>query len=169
MRTVRDQIDIDVPPERVWQVFTDVASFPSWNPFIRELMGELVPGRRLRVTLRLGRRLIRFRPWVTVVRPAREIRWLARQPIPRLFDVERAFEFEPQGFSGSRFVQFEIGRGLMAPVIMIFMHRRIAEGYAALNQALKARAEGLERARGVMVDTVPSSPGRSRWYSRSTH
>jgi hypothetical protein len=141
MRMVYDQIDIGAPPERVWKVFTDFRSFPSWNPFIRKMKGELVPGRKLRITLRLGRHKMRFRPQVTLVKPAREIRWLARQPIHRLFDVERAFEFEPNGKSGTRFVQFEIGRGLMAPIIMPIMHRRIAKGYAALNQALKARAE----------------------------
>jgi hypothetical protein len=143
---VHDQIDIDASPERVWQVFTDFRSFPSWNPFIRKMKGKLVPGQRLRITLRLGRRRLRFRPRVTVVKPAREIRWLARQPVPRLFDVERAFKFEPRGASGTRFVQFEVGRGLMAPIIMPLMHRRIAKGYAALNQALKARAEGTGRA-----------------------
>jgi hypothetical protein len=145
VRTVHDQIDIDAPPERVWEAFTDFRSFPSWNPFIRKMKGRLVPGRRLRVTLRLGRRKIRFRPQVTVVKPGREIRWLARQPIPRLFDVERAFQFQPRGSSGTRFVQFETGRGLMAPIIMPLMRRRIAHGYAALNQALKARVEGNRR------------------------
>lgn len=141
-RSVHDQIDIDASPERVWEVFTDFRSFPSWNPFIRKMKGDLVPGRKIRVTLRLGRRLMRFKPEVTVVKPAREIRWLARQPIHRLFDVERAFEFEPKGPSGTRFVQSEVGRGLMAPIVMPIMHRRIARGYAALNLALKARAEG---------------------------
>jgi hypothetical protein len=144
VRKVHDSIDIDATPERVWQVFTDFRSFPSWNPFIRRMKGQLIPGRKLRITLRLGRRKLRFRPRVTVVKPAREIRWLARQRIPRLFDVERSFEFEPRGDGGTRFVQAEVGRGLMAPIVMPLMHRRIAKGYAALNQALKARAEGVQ-------------------------
>lgn len=140
-RMVHDKIDIDASPDRVWQVFTDFGSFPSWNPFIRKMKGKLVPGRRLRVTLRLGHHKMRFRPRVTVVKPDREIRWLARQFIPRLFDVERGFEFEPRGDSGTRFVQFEVGRGLLAPIIMPIMRKDIAKGYAALNQALKTRAE----------------------------
>lgn len=141
MRRVHDQIDIDASPERVWGVFTDFASFPSWNPFIRQLEGELVQGRRIRVVLRLGRRLMRFRPEVTMVRPAREIRWLARQPVRGIFDVERAFEFEPLGSSGTRFGQWEVARGLMAPVLMAITGPKVAQGYAALNQALKTRVE----------------------------
>lgn len=142
MRSVHDQIDIDAPPERVWEVFTDFVSFPSWNPFIRKLTGELVPGQKLQVTLRLGPGTMRLRPRVTVVSPAREIRWLDQQRIPHLFDVDRAFEFEPNGTSGTHFAQSEVGSGLLAPIIMTILHRWLKQGYAALNLALKAQAEG---------------------------
>jgi hypothetical protein len=142
MRSVHDQIDIDAPPERVWEVFTDFQSFPSWNPFIRQLTGELATGSRLHVTLKLGPGTMRFRPRVTVVSSPREIRWLDQQRIPHLFDVERSFEFEPLGTSGTHFAQSEVGSGLMAPIIMPIMHYWLKQGYAALNLALKARAEG---------------------------
>lgn len=138
---IRDQIDIDAGPQRVWAVFTDFAAFPSWNPFIRQLEGDLVPGRRLRVILRLGSRSMRFRPEVTVVRPDREIRWRVRQPVRRILEVERVFEFKPVGPSTTRFVQWEVARGLMAPVVMAIMAPKIARGYAALNLALKGRVE----------------------------
>ena len=139
-RMIRDEIDIAAPPERVWKEFTDFRSFPSWNPFIRKAKGKLVPGRRIRVKLRLGRKLVKVHPRLTVVDPGRELRWMARQIVPRLFDVERAFRFEGDG-KHTRFVQYEIGRGLLAPVLMPILRRRIARGYAALNLALKARAE----------------------------
>ncbi|MBO0747332.1 MAG: SRPBCC domain-containing protein [Acidimicrobiaceae bacterium] len=138
---VIDQIEIGAPPERVWEVFTDFPAFPTWNPFITALEGKLEPGRRLRVTLRLGSRLVRLRPEVTVVRPAREIRWLVRQPIRGIFDVERVFEFEPLASSGTRFAQWEVGRGLLAPVIMAIVGPMIARGYAALNRSLRMRVE----------------------------
>lgn len=141
MRRIHDQIEIDAPVERVWEVFTDFPSFPSWNPFIARLEGRLDPGSRLRVTLRLGRRLMHFRPEVTVVRHGREIRWLVRQAIPGIFDVERAFELEALRPSGTRFAQWEEARGLLAPVVMVVVRRKLAHGYAALNEALKARAE----------------------------
>lgn len=147
MRRIHAQIDIDAPPGRVWEVFTEFPTFGSWNPFIRNLEGDLAPGGKLQITLQLGRRLMRFHPEVTVVRPGREIRWLARQPIRGIFDVERVFEFEPVGSSGTRFGQWEVGRGLMAPLIMAIMRPAIARGYAALNEALKTRVEARAEAR----------------------
>jgi hypothetical protein len=145
MRSVHGEIDIAAPPERVWEVFTDFQSFPSWNPFISKLTGELMPGQKLEVVLRMGWYKMRFRPTVTVVKRPQEIRWLARQFLPGLLDIERSFEFQPKGDSGTHFAQSEVGSGLTAPIVMPIMHRQLEKGYAALNGALKARAEGSER------------------------
>ena len=40
MKEVFSEIDIQAPAERVWQVLTDFASYPEWNPFIRRINGE---------------------------------------------------------------------------------------------------------------------------------
>jgi hypothetical protein len=36
MRAISATIDIAAAPERVWAVFTDLDSYPEWNPFIRD-------------------------------------------------------------------------------------------------------------------------------------
>jgi hypothetical protein len=138
---VYGSIEIDAPPSRVWDVFTDTSSFPSWNPFIRRMIGELVVGRHITIELKFGCVPMWLHPRVTVVRPPSELRWLARQPIPGVFDVERVFEFEPYGAKGTRFVQYETGRGLLAPLLMPVLEHPIAQGYAKLNEALRARVE----------------------------
>lgn len=145
MRQPRSQIDIDAPPERVWDVLTNFPTFPSWNPFIREAEGSLHPGARLRIKLRLGRWLITFHPVLTVVDRPRELRWLARQWRPGIFDVDRRFRLEPLGTTGCRFVQSESGSGIFAPLLMLIMAGRILRGYEEFNAAIKERVERAPR------------------------
>jgi uncharacterized membrane protein len=35
-----DQIHMKAPAQRVWQVLTDFAAYPEWNPFIRRVNGR---------------------------------------------------------------------------------------------------------------------------------
>jgi hypothetical protein len=72
-------IDIDVAPEAVWAVLSDLPSYPSWNPFIREASGTLAAGERLDIELQPTRgRAMRFRPTVLAAEPNSELRWLGR-------------------------------------------------------------------------------------------
>jgi uncharacterized protein YndB with AHSA1/START domain len=49
MKELRSEIEIQASEERVWQLLTDFASFPQWNPFIRRASGEAKAGSRLEV------------------------------------------------------------------------------------------------------------------------
>src|SRR4029450_13975460 len=51
MRTISATIDIDAPPERVWEVLVDFSAYPEWNPFMREVRGRAEAGARLGVRL----------------------------------------------------------------------------------------------------------------------
>ena len=74
---LRTNIDIDAAPEAVWEVLSDLRSYPSWNPFIREARGTLAPGERLEVQLQPARgRAMRFRPTVLAAEANRELRLL---------------------------------------------------------------------------------------------
>ena len=142
-RHLSTEIAIDAPAETVWRHLTDFDSFPQWNPFIRRAAGTLEPGASIEVDLQLGKRTRRFRPTVTVVEPPRELRWLARIGFPRVFDVERVFEIVPGEPGHVQFRQSETCTGILAPVLFAGgrLERDILAGYAALNDALRSRAE----------------------------
>ena len=133
---------IDAPPEAVWREMTDFASFPQWNPFIREASGRLEPGERLKIRLRLDRGLkMTFKPRVTKVEPNRELRWLATLGRPGVFDVDRAFQIEPRDV-GVRFVMSEECTGFLTPLMFATnLEAQLYRGYDAFNEALRRRVE----------------------------
>ena len=109
MHEIEASIDIEAPPAVVWQVVSDFARYPEWNPFIRSLEGEVRVGERLRVRLEppSGRGMT-MRPTVLAYTPEHELRWLGRLGLPHIFDGEHRFTLEPiDGGLGTRFVQHE--------------------------------------------------------------
>jgi uncharacterized protein YndB with AHSA1/START domain len=56
MKELRADIEIQASAERVWQLLTDFASFPQWNPFIRRASGEPKKGTKLEVYLQFARK-----------------------------------------------------------------------------------------------------------------
>ena len=40
MKQLHTQIEIYVSDKRVWELLTDFASYPQWNPFIRHISGR---------------------------------------------------------------------------------------------------------------------------------
>ena len=141
-KQLHTEIEIDATPERVWQVLTDFAAYPQWNPFITRADGEARRGRRL--TLRMqpaGGRGMTFRPTVLEAAQGRQLRWLGRLLVPGLFDGEHRFTIRPLGDGQVRLVQQEDFRGLLVPLLARSLDRRTLPAFEQMNQALKRRAE----------------------------
>jgi hypothetical protein len=163
-RQLRAEIGIEASPERVWEVLTDFAAYPRWNPFMVEAEGRAAPGQRLRVRMRLPgrRRPTTFRPQVLEAVPARRLRWLGRLVLPGLFDGEHSFELEPAGPGRSRLVQQERFRGLLARPLLAFLADSTLAGFHQMNQALKARAEHPSPDPGAAAPGHPDAEGTRR-------
>jgi hypothetical protein len=135
-------VDIDATPERVWEVLTDFAAYPQWNPFMPEVTGTPRVGERLKVRLQPpGGRGMTFQPTVLAADPGRQLRWLGRLLLPRVFDGEHSFTIEPVGDHKVRFVQQERFGGVLVRFLAGSLDRRTLPGFQQMNQALKRRAE----------------------------
>jgi hypothetical protein len=135
------KIDIEAAPDAVWAVLSDLPSYPSWNPFIREASGQLAAGERLDLTMQPeGGRAMRFRPTVLEAEPGRELRWLGRLVAPGVFDGEHRFVIEPTA-GGSRLVQEERFTGILVPLLAKGLRRRTLPAFEQMNEAVKERAE----------------------------
>ena len=134
-------IDIDATPEAVWTVLSDFASYPDWNPFVREASGTVAAGERLELRIQPTRgRAMRFRPTVLAAEPGRELRWLGRLGARGLFDGEHCFTIEGTA-RGSRLVQEERFTGLLVPLFAKNLRRGTLPGFERMNEALKERVE----------------------------
>ena len=140
MKRIATAIDIDAPSGAVWQVLTDFAAYPDWNPFIRRLQGEARVGARLEVTVQPpGGKPMTFKPTVLAAEPARELRWLGRVLMPGLFDGEHGFRLEATA-GGCRLHHGETFGGILVPLFGKMLDDT-ERGFAALNAALKERVE----------------------------
>ena len=145
MRRLSVTTAIDAPAALVWQVLVDTERYGEWNPFITDFSGELVAGRRLRVRIAPpGGRPMTFRPVVTEVEHGRRLAWLGRAGLPGIFDGAHSFTLTSRPEGGVDLTQGELFRGVLVPAMATTLERTEA-GFAAMNEALRGRAESLAR------------------------
>ena len=144
MQTLDASTEIDAPAELVWQVASDFARYPEWNPFMVRASGEQRTGARLEVTIVApGVRAATFKPKVLDLQPGRLIRWKGRLILPGLFDGRHALSVDPLSDGRARFTTHEEVTGLLLPFLGKVM-RASQKGFEEMAAAVKARAESLQ-------------------------
>lgn len=141
-RQLITSIEIDAPPEIVWEILTDFDRFDRWNPFIRSIDGKAKIGTKLKVKIQpSGGSAMTFRPVVLAVDPERELRWLGRVIFPGIFDGEHRFQIEQLSDRRVRFIHSEKFSGLLVPFFWRSLDTQTRRGFEEMNQALKLRSE----------------------------
>ncbi|HEY8850742.1 MAG TPA: SRPBCC domain-containing protein [Gemmatimonadaceae bacterium] len=142
MHIIETEIEIRASAERVWELLTEFASYPRWNPFVRSIEGELIVGKNLSVFIQPpGSRGMRFRPTLLAVSPTRELRWKGKLLLPGLFDGEHYFKLENAPNGGVLFRQGERFTGILVPLFRKSLDRATEQGFIAMNEAVKREAE----------------------------
>ena len=138
-------LSVDAPPDRVWEVVTDLARYPEWNPFVIACASTLVVGDPISMRVRL------FARWA---QPQREQilehergRRLCYGLPPSRFGalVSRRSHEVFRAATRARYVShFELG-GWLSPLVSLLLGRRLRAGFSAMSAAIAARAEALAR------------------------
>ncbi len=141
MKTLKTEIEIAASADYIWSVLMDFVAYPRWNPFITEITGRAVSGKRLYVTITPpGGKAMVVKPKVLTCDVNKQLVWKGSLFLPGIFDGEHTFEImQHDGFCV--FVQKETFGGLLLPVFERWMLEGTREGFKAMNQALKAEAE----------------------------
>jgi hypothetical protein len=142
MKELYSEIKIRAAAPQVWQLLTNFAGFPQWNPFIRWAKGELKVGAQLEVRIQpSGTNGMTFKPTVLKCEPNQELRWLGHLLIPGLFDGEHIFVIETIEANLVRLIQREVFTGLFVPILLRTLGKDTQRGFEEMNRALKAIAE----------------------------
>lgn len=133
---------IQADTEKVWEILTDFNKYPSWNPFIKSLEGNLTVGNKIRVEIQppdSGKMV--FNPKVLRFVLHREFAWLGHFIIPGLFDGEHIFILSDNGDGSTTFLHKEKFKGLLVPFFRKMLENNTRRGFEVMNLKLKELAE----------------------------
>jgi hypothetical protein len=141
-RSIETNAPIAASAERVWAILVDFARYPEWNPWLTSVRGSPEPKHRLKVVMvPADGRTVTFHPRVARVEPGRELSWRSRAGVPGLYDGHRVFRITPIDTGHCRFEQNERFTGLLVALAWQFTSAETRDGFTAMNEALRIRAE----------------------------
>lgn len=130
-------LDTTASPERVWRIWSDVSTWPTWNPDVQSVAidGPFASGTTGKMTTRSGGT---HAITLEAVQPGRSFR-LETSALP---GARFAFQCEVvPSQRGSSISQSIAMRGPLAPVFSAMMSKRIAESFVPILSGLKSAAE----------------------------
>jgi hypothetical protein len=127
----------------VWDILTDFAGYSSWNPTMPAMKAEPRAGGKVDFTIVIDKMRLPIAARMVRFEKGRELAWVG--PRVALFGVfvrgEHYFRIEPTGEGRVRLVHGEEFNGIFLPLLWTRMKPRVEQAYAAMNHALKWRAE----------------------------
>jgi hypothetical protein len=142
LKEIRTQIQIDASAQKSWQVLTNFAKFPEWNPIIKQIRGKAEVGSRLEIHLHTNKGKTRvYRPIVNKVESNRELRWTGKSFVPGFFNGERIFTIQSISGDSVRFLHSELFSGFGAFIAGNLVKSDILESFNKMNIAFKKRVE----------------------------
>lgn len=129
---------INAPTTRIWELLTDGPGYPSWNPTVKRVEGEIAPGKKVKVypTINPDRA---FPVKVTHFQVTRAMTWTGGMPLGLLKGV-RTFDLERDPSGATRFTMHEVFSG---PFLLLFGNSipDMQPEFEKFVEALKVKAE----------------------------
>ncbi len=140
--SIETEVHINAKPEKVWQVFTCFADYPSWNPFIKSIERKVAEGQKIKVRIEPpGGRGASFYPRVLSYKPNKELSWLGHLLFKGIFDGAHCFQLVDNLDGTTTFKQSEKFSGILVPLFKKQISVNTKNGFVQMNQKLKELAE----------------------------
>jgi hypothetical protein len=145
---IEHSLEIAAPHTVVWEVITDLPSYPAWNPFVVACRSTLAVGAPISMRVRIfpcwaqpqRERIFEHTPGCLLCYGVRGM------PLGSLVS-RRCHEVRPLEARRTLYEsRFELN-GWLAPLVRFLLGRRLASGFHAMTEAIRARAEELDGGR----------------------
>ena len=141
MTTFQSEIIINVSATKVWQLLTSFSRYAVWNPFLLTIKGDAVVGAPLTIKAKLSQLPpITFQATLRVCESPNKLGWDAIF-LKGVFEAFHRFEIEEEGECRCRLIHTEEFSGIFSSLVLFMLASKFKQGYKAMNEALKKRAE----------------------------
>lgn len=136
---IRDEIEINVPIEKVWAAIIDFESYKNWNSQLTFLGGSVQPNGKLHLKLSAaGAKPYEFKPDISYWQEKKQFAWIAKTGLPRIFDGEHFFELKDLGNGKTLLTNREEYRGVLSQLFkQLPMMKTAPDGFRKMNSELK--------------------------------
>lgn len=142
MTELRTEIVLQAPPERIWELLTDVTLYGEWNPLFVRGEGKVLAGERLELTVQLPAiPPFPIKPELLCAEPQARFQWRHAMSFTGLMCWTYGIELEPLAAGRVRFVQSSAFGGLLGPLFSFALGASVEGGMTELNQAVTRRGE----------------------------
>jgi hypothetical protein len=141
-KEIKTEILINSDPEIVWNILMDFDRYPEWNPFIKFISGQPIKGSKIEAKLEPpDSKGMKINPVILEVDNKKKFRWLGHLFVPGLFDGEHIFELIDNKNGSTTFIQREIFKGILIPLLKKLLDDNTRRGFELMNQQLKIESE----------------------------
>ena len=138
---ISSEIDIQASVEVVWEILMDLDKYRDWNPFIISSKGIPKIGEKLKNRIQPpGGKAMTFNPVVTKLNKNHVFEWKGELLVPGVFTGYHRFELSQEG-NVTHLIHSESFSGLLVRFMKKSLDNGTADGFKAMNEALKVRAE----------------------------
>jgi len=141
MKELCTEIEISASAEKVWQILTDFSRYPEWNPFLTSVSGKAIVNENVEVSIHSASKEMKLHCTVARVVTNKLLIWNYHVVHPALFRGEHRFSIESIGEGKVRFIDCEVFNGFLVFLQAKDIDTNSKQGFMAMDQALKIRAE----------------------------
>lgn len=142
MKEITTEMALDAPAERIWELLSDFALYPEWNPLFTKAVGPTGAGDSFELMVELpGVGPFTVQPTMLVAERESRLCWQSSMFCQAVLGWKFSYELKPISNERLRFIQRSEFGGVLAPLFGFAMAKPVTDGMELLNQAVKRWGE----------------------------